>query len=86
MIIIEHKGVTYVSPETAADVTEEILQLAEEISESWFGDDERIDWEDFIDRLCNEGYLKDGTKLDFEEYDNAAINKIKKHIREYRRG
>jgi hypothetical protein len=85
MITNEYKGVTYVSPETAADVTDEMLEMAEDISESWFGDEERIDWEEFIDRLCSQGYLKDGTKLDFEEYDNAAINKIKKHIREYRR-
>jgi hypothetical protein len=85
MIVQEYKGVTYVSPETAADVTDEILSLAEDTAESWFSNEERIDWEEFIDRLCNEGYLKDGTRLEFEEYDNAAINKIKKHVREYRR-
>lgn len=86
MIINELNGITYISPETASDVTEEILLIAEEISDSWFDADERIDWESFIDRLCKWGDLKDGTKLDFEEYNNEAINKIKKHIREYRRG
>lgn len=86
MIITEHDGVTYVSPETAEDVTEEILQIAEETYDGWFDDDQPIDWEEFIDRMCKEGYLSDETRLEFEEYDNPAVRKIQRHVRAYRRG
>lgn len=81
----EHNGMTYVEPETAADVTEEMLGLAEDTHDSWFDDGEPIDWEEFIDRLCKSGYLADGTRLEFETYESPAINKIKKHVRAYRR-
>lgn len=81
----EHEGVVYVEPETAQDVTDEILEIAEDVHDSYFDDESPIDWEDFIDRMVKQGYLKDGTKLEFETYDNPAISKIKKHIREYRR-
>lgn len=77
-------GVTYVEPHDAADVTDEMLGLAEEVYDGWFDSDEAIDWEEFIDRLCNMGYLADGTKLEFDTYDCPAVNKIKRHIRNYR--
>jgi len=68
---------------TAADVTPEVLEDAEYIYDGWFNTDERIDWEDFIDRLAKCG--SDRTpQYDFEEYDNAAIAKIRRHIRKIR--
>lgn len=80
----EHAGQVYVEPETAVEVTDEMLSLAEDTC-TWFDDDAPIDWEEFIDRLSEEGYLADGSRLDFETYDSPAINKIKRHVREYRR-
>lgn len=85
MITTTHDGVTYVSPETADDVTDEMLTIAESISDGYFPEEERIDWEEFIDRMCGEGYLDDGTRLEFEVYDNPAIDKIKRHVRNYRK-
>jgi hypothetical protein len=71
-------------PSTAADVTPAMLTAAEEVYDGWFSDDERIDWEDFIDRLCKWGLLDEAAPWEFEEYDNPAIEKIKRHIRAYR--
>lgn len=64
-------------------VTEEILAAAEE-TEAWFGDD-RIDWEDFWDRLDGY-YLNDGTQLDLGgSLNSAAMKKIRRHILNLRR-
>ena len=79
----EHDGITYLLPTEAADVSEAMLSLAEETYDGWFSDDERIDWEEFIDRFCKDAKHTD-TPIEFNEYDNGAINKIKRHIREYR--
>lgn len=81
----EDAGIRYVEPETANDVTPEMLTLAESIYDGYFDDEERIDWEEFVDRLVKEGYLADGRQLEFETYDSPAISKIRRHIREYRR-
>lgn len=81
----EVEGQVYVEPETAAEVTEEILTLAEGTYDGWFDDEEKIDWEEFVDRLVKEGYLADGSHLEFDTYDSPAIRKIQRHIREYRR-
>lgn len=80
----EHDGVTYVEPQTAGEVTDEMLALAEETHDSWFDDGGPIDWDEFIDRMVGYGYLSDGTRLEFDTYDNPAIRKIKRHVREYR--
>lgn len=85
MITTVVDGQVFVSLETAGEVTEEILAIAEETYDGWFDDDQSIDWEEFIDRMCAEGYLADGSRLEFEEYDNAAIRKIQRHIRAYRK-
>lgn len=69
---------------TADDVTDAILEVAEEVSDSWFGDDERIDWELFLDRLADPYGLAGAGAFDFDEFDNAAIRKIQRHIRAYR--
>jgi len=68
---------------TAADVTPEVLSDAEEIYEGWYANDERIDWDDFIDRLAKRGDFG-SPPYDFDEYDNAAVRKIQRHIREIR--
>ena len=73
-------GTTVSMLEDAADVTEEILEKAADVYDGWFASDERIDWEDFIDRLCK--WLPDD--MDIDEYDNPAVRKIKRHIREIR--
>jgi len=64
---------------TADDVTPEILEAAEQTSE-WF--EGRIEWDEFIDKLATTYGPPD---WDIEEYDNPAIRKIKRHVREYRR-
>jgi hypothetical protein len=79
----ESKGVTYLIPESAEDVSQAMLDLAEETFDGWFSDDERIDWEEFIDRLCKYSHHTD-SPFDFNEYENGAINKIKRHVRNYR--
>lgn len=79
----EVNGKTYLIPTEAEDVSEEMLTLAEETYDAWFSDDERIDWEEFLDRLCKWSINADPA-WELDEYDNPAVNKIKRHIREYR--
>jgi hypothetical protein len=70
---------------TAADVTPEILDLAEHIEAGWWSGDARIDWGEFVDRMDG-ARLKDGTRLDVgADLDSPAIRKIKKHIRDLRK-
>lgn len=68
----------------ANEVTDEILEGAIDIYESYFVDDRSMDWEDFIGTL--EGIeLKDGTYLDFgPEFQTPAQAKIKRHVLKYR--
>lgn len=77
----------YVILTTREDVSEEVLQVAEDIFDGWFSDAARIDWEDFLDRM-------DGTHLDGHEnreldlggdLDSPAIRAIKRHINRIRR-
>lgn len=79
-----NNGVTYHYPTEAADVTPEMLTMAEDICDGFFNEDEPIDWEEFIDRMGKWSLLED-PPWEFDEYDNAAIRKIQRHIREYRR-
>ena len=75
---------TYTRVTEAAQVTEEILDIAQDTEEGWFGDSARIDWEDFIDRMDGTD-LKDGTRLDLgDQIDSPAIRKIKRHVRTLR--
>lgn len=76
-------GKTYHFPVEADDVTKDMLALSEEVFDDWFSDDEQIDWEDFIDRLASYSRNVD-PPWEFDEYHNPAVNKIKRHIREYR--
>ena len=79
----EYKGKTYHYPTEAADITPAILSLAEQVFDDWFDSEERIDWEEFIDRMAQYS-RSDDEPWEFDEYDNPAIDKIKRHIREYR--
>lgn len=67
---------------SAADVTEEILTMAEDAAEGYALDDSgRIDWECAIDRL--DGLeLRDGSRIDLgSSIDSPAIRKIKREVR-----
>ena len=77
-------GKTYHYPTEASDITPEILTMAEEVYDGWFDGDEPIDWEEFLDRMA--GYsLQEDPPWEFDSTDNAAVRKVKRHIREYRR-
>lgn len=59
---------------------EELLEAAEQVFNGWYADAERIDWEDFLDRLEAQTDVDLGTSL-----DSPLIRRIKKHVRDYRR-
>lgn len=65
---------------TADDVTDEIITMAQSIYAGWFGDGQRIDWHDFMDRLDGVE-LADGSTLDLgDTMDSPAIRKIQREI------
>ena len=68
---------------TTDDVTDAVLKAAEECWEGWFSNEDRIDWEDFLDRLADPYGHGEAGAFDFDEYDNPAIRKIQRHIRKY---
>jgi len=70
----------------SSDVTPEILNDAEEVYSGWFADELRIDWDEFIDRLGDKFGPYGNPPYDFEEYDNPAVRKIQRHVRELRNG
>ena len=75
---------TYTAVREAADVTDEILAIAESIEEGWYGGGARIDWDDLVNRLDGSA-LKDGTRVDMGgRTDTPAIRKIQRHIRAQR--
>jgi len=65
---------------TAADVTAEVLADAERVYDGWFSGDDRIDWEDFVDRLAQYGAVSNPA-YDFDAYDDPSVRKIQRHIR-----
>jgi hypothetical protein len=67
----------------AADVTARVLELVEEVHDGWFANDDRIDWEDFMDRLCGYGLLE-AEPWEFREYGTPAEAKIRRHVRDIR--
>lgn len=74
----------YTSIYDAADATAEILGIAESIFDGWFADGNEVDWQDFLDRLdgCT---LADESTLDMgSDLSSPAINKVKRHITQYR--
>lgn len=67
---------------TAADVTEEILELLmDEAEAQGLGGHGPIEWEDVLDPV--EGLeLRDGSRIDFgSSLDSPAIRKIKREVR-----
>jgi hypothetical protein len=75
----------YTTVITAEQVTDEILTAAENIYDGWWANEDRIDWQDFIDRLDGSP-LDDGTSLDLgDDMTSPAIRKIKAHVNAYRK-
>lgn len=73
----------WIVPETAADVTDEILEYALDTTENWFPD-MPIEWESVWDRM--EGYeFPNGKKLSWgDEFDTAAMKKVQRYVRKIR--
>jgi hypothetical protein len=75
---------TYTTPQTAKDVTEEMLETVRDIVEGWYNDGP-IDWEDVWNR-ADGTRLDDGTYLDMgDTNDSPAMRKIQRVIRAERR-
>lgn len=70
---------------SAEDVTPAILRDAEELHDGWFANEPRVDWEAFIDRLSDTYGPHSEPPYELLEYDNAAIRKIQRYVRELRR-
>lgn len=69
----------------AAEVTQEILDLAVSVTDDRYSDDRRIDWEDALDRMDGVE-LDDGSRLDLgSSMASPAVKAIKKHVRDLRR-
>lgn len=69
----------------AADVTTEILEIAESIYDGWYADGHTIDWLDFLDRLDG-STLADESTLDLgSDLSSPAAVKIRRHIQAYRK-
>lgn len=70
----------------SVDVTEEILELAYDVSNDWFGDtDKPVDWEYFWERLDGSEILSTGREVDMgNELETSAMRKIKKCVRRQR--
>lgn len=80
---IEQNGKTYLYPTDAADITPAMLTLAEEVHDDYFIEQERINWEDFLDHMARYS-LHEEPAWEFDSFDNGAVRKIKKHIRDIR--
>lgn len=64
---------------TANQVTEDVLKQFYEVVDGWY-QDERIDWDDVFRRVEQWG------DYDFsDQWDNPAIRKIQRKVREWRR-
>lgn len=83
-IAAELAGPAWFEVVTADDVTDEVFDLAESVTDGWYSDGP-IDWEDVWDRM--EGSpMDDGRPLSMgSELDTPAMRKIQRHIRELRR-
>jgi len=75
--------VSYTRVHGADDVTDEIIGIAQSVYAGWYGDGQRIDWEDLIDRVDG-AELGHGTRLDLgDAMDSPASKKIKSEMRSY---
>lgn len=69
---------------TAGDVTQEVLDIAVDITEGWYAET-KIDWDDVWDRM-EKSSLDDGTDIDMgSDDDSPAMKYIKSHIRALRK-
>lgn len=55
----------YTSPQTAEDVTEEMIQMARNVVDGWY-EGRRVDWDDVWSRLDGSS-MEDGTQLDLPQ-------------------
>lgn len=70
---------------TVDDVTDEIIAMAQEIYAGWYNNSQRIDWDNFLDRLDG-SQLEDGSIVDLgNDMGSPAIRKIQGEIRAYRK-
>ncbi|MEU8791549.1 hypothetical protein [Streptomyces sp. NPDC048643] len=68
------------APETADDITDEIVDMAVEIVDGWY-QNTRVDWEDVLERLDRQT-LSDGRGLDFgESMTSPAIRCLQRRVR-----
>lgn len=64
----------------AADVTDEVLDIAETYAEGFYPEG-RIDWEDLFDRIDGLS-LNDNSRVDLgNEYGSPAMRKIQREVR-----
>jgi len=87
-ITSEKTGITKTYQEiiTADDVTDEILADCVSIEEGFYGNDARIDWQDFFDRRLDGMSLNNGNYICLgNEYNTPAMRKIKNYINKIRR-
>jgi hypothetical protein len=70
----------WTSPTQAADVTDEMVEIAREIVDGWYQEG-RVDWEDVWDRMDG-AELADGTHLDLgTDLGTPALAKLKRLAR-----
>lgn len=71
------------APVAAADITEEIIELALDVADGWY-QSSPIDWEDLTDRIDG-AELKDGSHLNMgDSMASPAIEKLKREVRKAR--
>lgn len=69
--------ITYTSPQTEADVTEEMVEIVSGIIDGWYSEG-RIDWGNVWDR-ADGAPLDDGTRLDLPmDLGNPVYKALKK--------
>jgi len=68
----------YIKVEKAEDVTPQFLEVCEQVYDGFYANDDRIEWEGFLDRLERWGYDM-GSSM-----ESPAIKAIKKHIRKHK--
>lgn len=72
------------TPTTAEDVTEELVNMTMDIVDGFYGE-QRIDWEDVLDRLERQ-QLADGRGIDFgDQMVSPAIGRLQREVRKLRR-
>lgn len=77
---------TYSTLMEAEDLRPEILEYAETISDGFFPEGERVEWDRFWDHLDGMT-LSDGTRLDLGHLAASPLmRKVKRHVTTLRKG